>query len=566
MLSNEAAAFLRAHMGNDGDADAVRPPPHWRHLRAGESMPLDPSQRVSLRDVALLVADHRRKAALKHPRTFTLADARVATTKSVRVQSVLPGPKEQYSWQREAHEAIFYEPADSPAPEVFAHSGLLIVPCGTGKSRVAAHAALEMRGPSLFVVPTNEAIMQYATLFASSEFARFGLTVRVCGDAAKKRKRRDEGEAHPSITSSAIPFDASPPSVTLVTYAYLSRKMENDVAALPSDALSVLWLWRFRLLVLDEVWKASAKTYLQTCAAIQTEVRLGLTADERRSDNQQRRFQQLVGPVLFCMSTERAQTLGVISTVHATVTLVPTSPRFRTLYEAAVDTEERHLLTALMPRKVTELLRFLATSAARKIFVFCDKLGAHPSLAALLEKAASLGGRPYLGCLSSRVCARERAETCQLLRSSRVGVALLSRCANAALDVPDVQTVIELCVCDASAQQNTQRRGRAQRQCAAKVMIAEATGSGSEVVTFVASDTHEERLQRRRHETSRDDGDVVWRELEMDDKIEPSHGSADPRALLRCPWGDDDLAALVRTARRQQKTTPHVTIGSNAER
>ena len=108
------------------------------------------------------------------------------------------------------------------------------------------------------------------------------------------------------------------------------------------------------------------------------------------------------------------------------------------------------------------------------------------------------------------------------------GVALFSKVGNASIDLPDVDLVIELSVVDQSAQQKTQREGRAQRTHAHK--------ASAEVVTLVSKGTREE------HFASKRDGGTSNSWVERALVAQPD-----------CPWSEMMLACFVDDKKRAQK-------------
>lgn len=375
-------------------------------------------------------------------------------------------------------------------PEGELRSGVVHMPCGAGKTLVGCVAALELASePVLVVTPSREASQQWRSRLEAA-----GADVWVAAAAGANASRQ--------------------PRAVVMTYALLGQlaaQNDADVARLVP-----VWVWRYGMVILDEVHTAPARTYAQALAVLRARARLGLTADERRCDQRQDTLRSLVGPVLYELTEAQARARGVISTLHRVVRVVPVSAPFRALYQRA-DTEHRRYLAVLNPHKVDAMVR--ALRGVDKAIVFCDKVAALPHLrAALLAADGALP--PLVGVLSGETPAAERDAVCRALREAPQALALFSRVGNASIDVPDVGFVIEMSVVDSSAQQKTQRDGRVQRLCAGK---CEGT-----VLTLVSADTHEVRFARARAASVRD-GDTVW---------EQEGGEGTPA----CPWDDRWLA------------------------
>tara|TARA_A100001015_G_C14953110_1_gene697590 strand:+ start:798 stop:1427 length:630 start_codon:yes stop_codon:yes gene_type:complete len=153
--------------------------------------------------------------------------------------------------------------------------------------------------------------------------------------------------------------------------------------------------------------------------------------------------------------------------------------------------------------------------------VYCDKCAALSHVRDLITKHAPL---KFHGVLSGSTPKHERARVCAAMKSAAGGIALFSKVGNASIDIPDVDLVIELSVVDRSAQQRTQREGRAQR--------AHEHKTSADVVTIVSKGTREEHFVKKRDTAT----------------------LPDERALLECtdcPWSDSMLTCFVDDKKRR---------------
>jgi DNA excision repair protein ERCC-3 len=385
-----------------------------------------------------------------------------------------------------------------------ARSGVIKAPCGAGKTHVGLGVARALGERTLVVTPTAEANREW-----SERLQTMGVRAHLCGTGMALRA-------------------CDPAAVVIITYKMLARATHlTALDDLAHELVVVGNVWRYGLVIFDEVWTLPAPTYLQSCARVPCRVRVGLTADERRCDGKESVITSFVGPVRHELTLARALETRVVAPIDRRIIVVATTADFRALHARAT-VEQRRILSVLNPQKMHAFLEVLRTTRRRKVLVFCDKCAAMDHVRDLIGKYAPL---PFHGVLSGSTPKQERTRVCAAMKASALdgGVALFSKVGNASIDLPDVDLVIELSVVDQSAQQKTQREGRAQRTHAHK--------ASAEVVTLVSKGTREEHFASKRDGgTSRN----CWIE----------------RALVAqpdCPWSEMMLACFVDDRKRAQK-------------
>lgn len=497
IIRPDAAALL--------DLYDVAPLEDWRRLELGEAPPVEMSALVGKGDAVRHVADtRRRRAAVALPQM--LEDHTLCA--DVRAYAGMCKPilvPERYAFQLDVHRALFSEEDGVRT----GRSGIVVCPCGSGKTHIGVNAALAVRRPVLVVSPSNEAVSQWKAAFSA-----VGVPVRVLGERAPVTRAEH------------------PPAVTLTTYKLLALTHDTPFATLRDDPykyelLLALYVWRYDLLVLDEVWTTPAETYLRSCAVVDAAMRLGLTADERRSDGKQETITAFVGPVRYEMTPQRARELGIIATTRSRVVEVPMSEALRAAY-ASADAEKQRLIAVLNPHKIHRLVTTLGVSGAHKVVVFCDKVEALAPLADVLRRTT----RHFVGTLAGNVSKAERIRLCDEMRRRPTCVALFSKVGNAAVDVPGIDLVVEVSVVDRAAQQKTQRDGRAQRVCEDK--------EAAEVVTLVSSGTREVDFARTRVAETRSGLGTEWEVAEAE-------------APSSCPWPDAGVQGMLRKRPLEEK-------------
>ena len=521
VLDPRASAFLSSH--------GVEAAEGWRVLGQGEPLPSHVADKVLMGEAVRHVAATRRAAGGASSSSSPPPDATLEATRgdhpsyACMRRPVRPPPR--YSFQLDVHASLFPPTQGGSGPAV-GRSGMVVLPCGAGKTHVGKHAAYEVRGPTLVLGPNHESLRQWEAAFA-------GVPVRLLGARP------------PSSSSSPSPPDAwTPPPVTLATYKLMSRSADAPLASLPYEVMLALYVWKYELLVLDEAHTVPAASHRRLCGALSARMRIGLTADERRCDGNEKALASLVGPVRYHLPLPSARAMGIIARAAHRVVEVSASPSLREMY-ALSPTEPRRLLATLNPRKVHALLSLLSSSSAGRVVVFCDKVRALPFLSDALRRAEEDrgGGRRFVGVLAGNVPREERRRVCDAMRSTPRAVALFTAAGNAAVDVPALELLVEVSVVEQSAQQDTQRRGRAQR-------VAEGKAS-AEVVTLVTAGTHEVGFARRRLAHVRAGLPVEW---VVEEEGEAARGESDAASL--CPWTDARLAAMVGVGEEHDRALP----------
>ena len=502
VLRPEASALLRLH--------GMPLPSEWRHLAPGEVPPSCAAEQVMVREATCHVAAARHRATTDDGQVrqrTALPPASIVPTHPELQRCALPSSDDVRSaYQAEAQRTIFER--DEATGRLIVHSGVVIAPCGAGKTIIGKHAACAIGRPALVVTSSSEAATQWAAAFDH-------VAVRVLD-------RKTNEAADPM----------RPPAVSVTTYDYLRQQHRKPFATLAAgdrratEALIALYVWRYGLVIFDEVHTLPAQTHLAAAAVLHTEVRLGLTADERRSDGKQDALLRFVGPVLFELTSTEARARGIIASIRYTVVKVAPSPGFLAQYEAA-DAETKRMLAVLCPQKVHALVATLRRrTQATKAIVFCDKLEALPLLEDVLhDEEKQPGGRRFLGVLSGDPKQKKRRrDVYEGVRSARSGVALFSKVGGTALDFPDVDLIVEVSLVEGAAQQKTQRDGRAQRVCEGK--------EGAEVVSLVMGETHEERFAAERDKLTRSGLPIERKVVEVAE-------------TPLCPWSEAALPGLV---------------------
>ncbi|KAI9272654.1 P-loop containing nucleoside triphosphate hydrolase protein [Phascolomyces articulosus] len=414
-------------------------------------------------------------------------------------------------YQREAVNAIVDQEKEQ------AQSGIIVLPCGAGKTLTSILVACELKKPVLVVCSTIIAAEQF-----SNEFLNFtNLMASKTGMFAGQKK---------------WPFNG-PTGVLFTTYTMLvdSKNRTADSKRMSKFIDNTSW----GLVILDEVHCVPASNFSKAIAKIKTKVRLGLTATMLREDEKIGDLETLVGPTLYHAKWKELADKGYIAKVICTQVEIFMDPPFRQAYQDVDDSPPggsggnsgsvlghahhiKSLLSILNPKKIQLCQRLVQYHEARgdKILVFCDHIDA-------LKVYAEKLNRPFIYGGTSADDARTLLKRFQIdipkvtkdaswselaaqraLKAKSVNTLLLSRIGDTSLDLPAATVLIQVSSHFGSRRQEAQRLGRVLR-----AKKRSEKGFYSRFYTLVTAATHETTFSERRRQFLEEDcgyGYQIW--------------------------------------------------------
>ncbi len=302
--------------------------------------------------------------------------------------------------------------------------GVVVMPCGAGKT-IVGMAAMAAIGRKTLIVTTNvAAVHQWMDeILDKTNVAR-----------------EDLGE----YTGAAK--DVRP--ITIATYQVLTWRPDKN-SDFPHFDLFRREKWG--LIVYDEVHLLPAPVF-RVVAEIQAIRRLGLTATLIREDGLQEDVFSLIGPKRYDVPWKELEAKGFIAEAFCREIRVPMSDHERLRY-VACGTRERHRVAAENPikeRVVRELIDNHSEDLVMVIGQFLDQLR---SLAKELNAPLITGATPN----------PERERIYSDFRTGKVRVIVVSKVANFAIDLPDASVAIQVSGTFGSRQEEAQRLGRVLR-------------------------------------------------------------------------------------------------------
>lgn len=328
-------------------------------------------------------------------------------------------------------------------------SGVVVLPCGAGKTLVGAGAMAKAKTNTLILVTNTVSARQWRTELLK----RTSLTEDEIGEYSGQLK-----EIKP---------------VTIATYQILTAKRAGQYAHLALlDALD------WGLIIYDEVHLLPAPVFKLT-AELQARRRLGLTATLVREDGREGDVFSLIGPKRFDAPWKEIEAQGFISPAHCFEVRVDLPQQVRLAYAAAAD-DERYRLAATAEAKIDVVRELVAKHAGERILVIGQYLDQIDELGLLLGAPTLTGATPVA----------ERERLYEEFRSGRSKLLVVSKVANFSIDLPEASVAIQVSGSFGSRQEEAQRLGR--------LLRPKESGLPASFYTLVARDTVDQDFAQNR--------------------------------------------------------------------
>jgi DNA excision repair protein ERCC-3 len=212
--------------------------------------------------------------------------------------------------------------------------------------------------------------------------------------------------------------------------------------------MSLFQTQEWGLIIYDEVHLLPAPVFRMT-AEVQARRRLGLTATLIREDGREGDVFSLIGPKRYDVPWKDLEGQGWIATATCTEVRLRLPPEERLSYAVAEETL-KFRIAAENPRKRDLVQRILETHDGQPTLVIGQYLEQLRLIANDLEAPLVMGETPQA----------ERERLFEGFRQGRIGVIVLSRVGNFALDLPEAQVLVQVSGAFGSRQEEAQRLGR----------------------------------------------------------------------------------------------------------
>ncbi|CRK61269.1 DNA repair helicase [Alloactinosynnema sp. L-07] len=350
-------------------------------------------------------------------------------------------------------------------------SGVVVLPCGAGKTLVGAAAMAHAQATTLILVTNTVAGRQWKREL----IARTTLTEEEIGEYSGERK-----EIRP---------------VTIATYQVITRKSKGEYRH-----LELFDSRDWGLVVYDEVHLLPAPVFRMT-ADLQSRRRLGLTATLVREDGQEGDVFSLIGPKRYDVPWKDIEEQGWIAPAECTEVRVTLTETERLEY-ATAEPDTRYKL---------------CSTARTKLPVVKSILERHPDepalvIGAYLDQLEELGEALNAPIIQGSTKNKEREVLFDAFRRGELPTLVVSKVANFSIDLPEASVAVQVSGTFGSRQEEAQRLGR--------LLRPKADGRQAHFYSVVARDTLDTDYAAHRQRFLAEQG-YAYRICDADDLLGP---------------------------------------------
>ena len=357
------------------------------------------------------------------------------------------------------------------AAEGFWHggSGVVVLPCGAGKTIVGAAAMAHAKATTLILVTNTVAARQ-------------------CREELLKRTDLNEDDIG---EYSGAKKEIRP--VTIATYQVMTTRKQGVYAHLDLfDAID------WGLIIYDEVHLLPAPIFRFT-ADIQSRRRLGLTATLVREDGMEGEVFSLIGPKRFDVPWKEIEAQGYIAPADCVEVRITLTDAERLNY-ATAEQEDRYRFCATSQTKKEVAIALARQHANDQVLVIGQYLEQLDQLSEALGVPVIKGETPV----------KERERLFALFRTGEIKCLVVSKVANFSIDLPEATIAIQVSGTFGSRQEEAQRLGR--------ILRPKADGRTARFYSLVARDTVDQDFAQNRQRFLAEQG-YAYRIIDADEVI-----------------------------------------------
>ncbi|MGI6626787.1 MAG: DNA repair helicase XPB [Bacillota bacterium] len=302
-------------------------------------------------------------------------------------------------------------------------SGVVVLPCGAGKTIVGL-GVMEQIGAQTLILTTNVVALRQ---WISEILDKSDLT----GDMVKEYSG-EKKEVGP---------------VTVTTYQILTyRKRGTETEEFPHFTLFDERNWG--LIIYDEVHLLPAPVFRIT-ADLQARRRLGLTATLVREDGREDDVFSLIGPKKFDKPWKELEAQNWIATAHCNEIRVDFTQENRLEYHTAGE-RDKYRIAATNPAKYDLVKEIVQRHKNDQILILGQYIDQLEDISKILDAPMIYGQTPNSA----------REELYAKFKTGEIKVLVVSKVANFAVDLPDASVAIQVSGTFGSRQEEAQRLGR----------------------------------------------------------------------------------------------------------
>lgn len=330
-------------------------------------------------------------------------------------------------------------------------SGVVVLPCGAGKTMVGMAAMADIQRATLILCPNTVAVRQWISELVD----KTDIPPEMVGEYTGERK------------------DICP--ITVSTYQILTyrRSEEEDF---PHFSLFTSYDWG--LIIYDEVHLLPAPVFRIT-AEIQARRRLGLTATLVREDGREADVFSLIGPKKYDVPWRELERQGWIATAECHEIRVSMTEDEQLNY-AIAEEREKYRLAAENPAKLTVTRHLAERHRDDQVLIIGQYIDQLKTLASELDAPL----------LTGKTSTKQREKLYDEFRRGNLKRLVVSKVANFAIDLPEANVAIQVSGTFGSRQEEAQRLGR--------ILRPKSDGGLAYFYSIVTRDTRDQEFSANR--------------------------------------------------------------------
>jgi len=328
-------------------------------------------------------------------------------------------------------------------------SGVVVLPCGAGKTIVGAAAMATAKTNTLILVTNTVSARQWK----AELLKRTTLTEDEIGEYSGSMK-----EVKP---------------VTIATYQILTTKRKAEYAH-----LALLNANDWGLIIYDEVHLLPAPIFKMT-ADLQARRRLGLTATLVREDGKEGDVFSLIGPKRFDAPWKEIEAQGYIAPAACFEVRIDLPEDERMEY-AISSQEDRYRIAATSKTRIPVIQQLLKKHAGEPTLVIGQYLSQIHEVSAAIKVPEITGETPV----------DERERLFEQFRNGEISTLVVSKVANFSVDLPEASVAIQISGSYGSRQEEAQRLGR--------LLRPKTDGRTASFYTLISRDTVDQDFAQNR--------------------------------------------------------------------
>lgn len=297
-------------------------------------------------------------------------------------------------------------------------SGVVVLPCGAGKTIVGAAAMAKAQSTTLILVTNTVAGRQWR----DELLRRTTLSPNDIGEYSGEKK-----EIKP---------------ITIATYQVVTRKTKGEYRA-----LELFDSRDWGLIIYDEVHLLPAPVFRMT-SDLQSRRRLGLTATLVREDGREGDVFSLIGPKRYDAPWKELEMAGYIATAECIEVRVDMDPEERMLY-ATAQPRDRYRIAAQASAKLRAVDKILASHDQQALII-----------GGYVDQLRELGEHLDAPVIDGTTSTAKREKLFQQFREGSLPTLVVSKVANFSIDLPEAALAIQVSGTFGSRQEEAQRLGR----------------------------------------------------------------------------------------------------------